>query len=93
MCLHLVFIERLGFNKRPKEPKQCQRHKPKIQKKSNHTFEDQESSDMSKCKWSEETLTEDLDFDSFFSEEKFENTFNESEMCNLNTPSEKSSWI
>ena len=34
-------------------------------------------------------MTEDLDFDSFFSEEKFENTFNESEMCNLNTPFEK----
>ena len=43
---------------------------------------------MSKSK-SEEILTEDLAFDSFFSEQNFENTLDESEMCNLNTPCEK----
>ena len=44
---------------------------------------------MSKSK-SEEILTEDLAFDSFFSEQNFENTLDESErMCNMNTHSAK----
>ena len=81
-------MKRLGFNKKPKKPRQVQRHKPKNQQNSNPTFEAQETSDMSKSK-SEEILTEDLAFDSFFSEQNFEKNVDESEMCNLNTPFEK----
>ena len=74
--------ERIGFKIKPKKPRN---KKTKNQK-------GQENCDLSENKESEEILNvvEELPFDSFFPEDNFENTSDESErMCNLNTPSSK----